>query len=244
MFNNLFSLLLPFFLIGLGCVLLLLVIVLFLSYRRTLVPAQAEEREQEPGLRQAALAIEEKVLRLAYPSRATDPVEADTRDMLTIMTSLSLVLDSLLERQRTQQRECQEVESKRVTRPTTLALQKPVAPQEPSATAEALMSLRDHLLLARPTEGEATVSTVVLDVFYRELGQILAQEQVISLEEVGSQYDQEKQLVIDTQATGDPGQDNIVCKTENPGYQFQDRLLRPQEVIIYKFQAPVQAYAS
>lgn len=224
MFKSLFSSPLPPIITGIG-VIILVVVVLYMLFQRN--------SREKSNLRQMIGVIERKILHLA--GNASVAAEDDERDLLTIIASLSSMLDILLERQQVA-RQKEQREAKQARLYTAQVIQKPARPQEPSATAQALMSLRDRMLLARPKDGEPVISTEVLDVFYQELGEILAKEQVISLEEVGDPYDQERQMVVDTQVTGDPGQHNVVYRTENPGYLFQDRLLRPQEVVIYKFQ--------
>ena len=93
-----------------------------------------------------------------------------------------------------------------------------------------------RMLLAKPKEGDMLISAEVLDIFYQELGEVLTRENVISLEEVGGRFNQGRQRVVATRATHDPAEHNIVAKSESPGYLFQERLVRPQEVVIYKFQ--------
>jgi hypothetical protein len=111
----------------------------------------------------------------------------------------------------------------------------PFSEQVPSATATELVKLRDWVLLAK-TGGRAA-PPAVLDNLYREMGKILHQEGLTPLEETGA-FDYKRQKVAGTEATDDPGQDGQVCNTVRPGYLFQNRLFRPQEVILYKLDTP------
>ena len=101
-------------------------------------------------------------------------------------------------------------------------------------TIQELIKLRDWVLLAHKTKTEG--SPDVLSAIYQKLGQILEQEGVTTIEKTGY-FDYEKQQVIATQITHDPKQDDLIYETIRPGYLFQDKLIRPQEAIIYSFQA-------
>jgi len=187
---------------------------------------QEEMRQAQPGqqeeMRQAALRIEQTARRLS--GRSSVPGDGDQQDVVSILESTNELLKALPKQE--PQRE-------------PVVMQRPVEKtqkQEPSPIAKKIVALRDTMLLAKPKEGALLISAEVLDVFYQELGEILAQENVISLEEVGGRFNQERQRIIATKVTRDPAQHNIVTKSESPGYLFHERLLRPQEVVIYKFQ--------
>ncbi len=230
MFDNVFSSPLPFILGGLALV--LLAVVVALVFRRT--------STRNAKLRHMANEIEKKAWELS--GQASLAVGIDGRDLRAYLASLNDALDRLLVRQHNMQQHMQREALQQSQQETEQghynvapAIQKLETPRGPSTIAKAIMNMRDHMLLARPKEGETMVSVEVLDVFYQELGAILAQEEVVPLEKTGEQYDQEKQMMVDTQGTEDPAQHNIVCKTESPGYMFHERLLRPQEVVVYKF---------
>ena len=105
---------------------------------------------------------------------------------------------------------------------------------ELSNAIKELIKLRDWILLAKKTKTEG--SSEVLSAIYQKLGQILEREGVTVIEETGS-FNYEKQQIIATQITHDPEQDDCIYDTIRPGYLFQGKLIRPQEAIVYSFQA-------
>jgi hypothetical protein len=111
-----------------------------------------------------------------------------------------------------------------------LILEEPDEP-EPTTTAKELIKLRDWVLLARSDE---TVSSGVLGELYRKLGRILEQEKILTLEATG-EFNYERQEVVDTQITEDPTLDRQIHSTIRPGYLFNEKLIRPQEVIVYTY---------
>ena len=123
-----------------------------------------------------------------------------------------------------------------VPQPSTTSTSVPPIEPEPelSVTIKELIKLRDWVLLAKKNKTEG--SPEVLSAIYQKLGQILEQEGVTVIEETGS-FNYERQQVIATQVTNDPAQDDCICDTVRPGYLFQDKLIRPQEAIVYSFQS-------
>lgn len=99
-----------------------------------------------------------------------------------------------------------------------------------SSAAKELIKLRDWVLMAK-SENHPPGSEM-LEVLYQQLGQILEKEDVLLLEATGS-YNYERQQVITTKPTDDPNQHDQIYETIRPGYLFHDKLVRPQEVIIY-----------
>jgi len=197
------------------------------------LPGQRRKSEEEQRVRQMALQVERDVYRLY--GRSQVETDTDTRDALSILRSLNGLLENVLKQQTIAKQEIRR-EQESVQQSTPVTIQKQALPPEPSTTAKELIDLRDRFLLAKPKEGDMIINADVLDVFYHDLGAILTNEGITSLEEVGCPYNQERQHIIDTQVTHDPAQQSIVCKTESPGYLFNKRLIRPQEVILYKLQ--------
>jgi molecular chaperone GrpE (heat shock protein) len=97
--------------------------------------------------------------------------------------------------------------------------------------------LRDWVLLANQGQGAADpqAMTSTLEGLYKRLGQLLQQEGLHTLEVTGEPFDGDRQQVMDTRATNDPALDDTVCSTLRPGYLFQARLYRPQQVILYQY---------
>jgi molecular chaperone GrpE (heat shock protein) len=102
-----------------------------------------------------------------------------------------------------------------------------------STAAKELIKIRDWILLAFNENNTPTPK--ILNVLYKQLGQILEKEGVISLEEIGK-FDYERQQIISTRVTDDPEKNEMVCETVRPGYLFNGSVVRPQEVIIYIFE--------
>jgi molecular chaperone GrpE (heat shock protein) len=115
---------------------------------------------------------------------------------------------------------------------TELIIEEPDEP-EPTTTAKELIKLRDWVLLAHSSDDE-TVSPGVLKELYRKLGRILEQEKIVTLEATG-EFNYELQEVVDTHATDDPTLDRQIQSTIRPGYLFDEKLIRPQEVIVYTY---------
>lgn len=99
-------------------------------------------------------------------------------------------------------------------------------------TARLLMKLRDKVLLS--ISGDTPPSADLLDAVYRELGRALECESVTPVEDDGT-FDYNRHSVVETRPTGDPEQNNRICGTVRPGYLFNGRLVRAQEVVVYSF---------
>ena len=106
---------------------------------------------------------------------------------------------------------------------------------ELSTIARELIKLRDWILLAQQNQPEE--ETEVLSAIDCELKKNLQQEGVISIEETGL-FDCERQKIIATKITNDAEKSDRVCNTVRSGYLFNDRLIRPQEAIVYLFCPP------
>ncbi len=103
---------------------------------------------------------------------------------------------------------------------------------EPSSTAKDLMGLRDSILAAK-IAGIASASDVLEGMYY-QLGQILENEDVISFEDTGM-FDSTKQKIMGTEMSDDSSKNDTICSTIRPGYLFQEKVIRPQEIIVYTY---------
>ncbi|MUG96845.1 nucleotide exchange factor GrpE [Scytonema sp. UIC 10036] len=195
-----------------------------------------------------ALTAEASVRRLSGLSLTS----SDERDIISVLNSTCLLLDRLVENPQLLQTDqkhtpvvTEQITAKEIPLPTVEALVAPeIIPEVPtleiapepklSATGEELIKLRDWVLLAKT--GGAAPKAEMLEVLYQKLGQILAKEGVTPIEEVGI-FNYERQQVISTQATDDSEKQDCICDTVRPGYLFNGKLIRPQEVIIYTFDA-------
>jgi GrpE len=212
-------------------------------------------KQNDRQIKQLALQAEAGVRQLSnLPEHSTNT--ASDGDIVSILKSTCLLLDRLLRSNQTSHEVIQKEDSSisdefppedsdlsdevepeftqaEVTAPER---DKIVAEPEPSATAKDLIKLRDWLLLAQ--SDDTNVSPEVLREVYRKLGHILEKEAITTLEATG-EFNYEQQQVLDTHITDDLAQDNQICHTIRPGYLFNNRLLRPQEVIVYTFTAIV-----
>jgi len=101
-----------------------------------------------------------------------------------------------------------------------------------SGTLKELINLRDWILLAQ--SGENVPKSDALEAFYKKLGQVLAKENVIEIEDIGI-FNYERQRVVSTKLTDTREKDNCVYETVRPGYLFHGELIRPQEVVVYTY---------
>jgi molecular chaperone GrpE (heat shock protein) len=102
---------------------------------------------------------------------------------------------------------------------------------EPSPTTKELIKLRDWILFAKNNN---STDSSILNNLYQRLGHILAKEEIISLE-AEEKFDCDRHQIIDTKITENIDLDDFIYSTIRPGYLFKNMLLRPQEVIVYKF---------
>ncbi|SHF08898.1 GrpE protein [Seinonella peptonophila] len=73
-----------------------------------------------------------------------------------------------------------------------------------------------------------TLKNEVLEILYRR--------GVEQIEHTPEYFDPTFQKVVDTEPTYNPSEDNLVVGIRRDGYRFQDMVLRPEEVVIKKFQ--------
>ena len=202
-------------------------------------PGQTDLKEAMP----LALEVEEQVRHLSGLPAHT----AETSDVTTVLRSTRLLLERLVQQQtrsaELEERSPQEEQivakvlsepPKHVpeTPPEPLAQDIVIKASEPSQTALELIKLRDYVLMANPDE--LAVAHRILESLYRKLGQMLEKEGLTPLEMTGA-FNYEQQQVVETQGTNDPSLDEIVSSTVRPGYLFNQKLVRPQEVIVYTY---------
>ncbi len=203
-----------------------------------LFPWIAKEKRQAEDL---ALKAEATVRQLSGLSPVSS--NCDRRDILSVLQTTCLLLERFREHPEllpTNENNNQSEAVKHETIPETpkIPVESPTSliverEPEPSVAAREIIKLRDWILLAQ-SEGDSS-SPKVLEAIYQQLEQILAKEGVKPLEETG-QFNYERHKVISTQKTDDPDKDDWVCETVKPGYLFDGKLIRPQEVIVYTFE--------
>jgi hypothetical protein len=200
-----------------------------------LCPWEQKEREAK----KLALQIESQVRGLNnLPEAAPDNIHSDLLDILktTYLLLDRFTSDRVIE---TPTPEIVTVEEPAIepTEPSTPVIETTPTPftiakdPEPSNTAKELIKLRDNILLAI-TEN-TTGDVRMFQSLYRKLGKILEQEGVFTLEAM-EKFNYEQQQVMETKPTDDANLDGLVSSTLRPGYLFDGKLIRPQEVIVYK----------
>ena len=107
------------------------------------------------------------------------------------------------------------------------------AEREPSRTVEELIAVRDMALVAG--DGDDAAAKAALAALDRKLGRILEGEGVRILDGDGA-FDYRYQEVLDFRLTSDPEQDEAVCATVRPGYAIGERIIRPQQVVVYRLE--------
>lgn len=205
------------------------------TWLRSLFTRQDDYRQAQ----QLALRAEASVRKLSnLPPQCLDGAPDD---VVSVLKSTCLLLERLVRRLEFPPADAQNggAQTAQATQPGASSDEAAISPppqvaSEPelSLTAKELIKLRDWVLLAQT--GGAAGNLHLLESLYRGLGKVLEKEGVTLIEEVGA-YDGKRQQVVDTRPTDDPAQDNFVCATVRPGYLFHERLIRPQEVIVYAF---------
>lgn len=207
------------------------------AFLELLFPCISRERQ----VQQLAVQVQTSVRKLSgLPAENSEDPSAD---FLSILKSTCLLLEGLVERDDLSLRDSQAETSSIIntsnpevqSQPSAIASPTPPVAPEPelSETAKDLIQLRDWVLMAKT--GGTGASTEVIESFYEKLGEILGKEGVAALEETGSSYDYERQQIVSIEVTDDLNKSDLVCSTVRPGYLFEDRLIRAQEVILYTF---------
>ncbi len=108
-----------------------------------------------------------------------------------------------------------------------------------SETTTKLIDLRDMIQLALEDQaedqaaGQQPGTAKSLTTVARRLGEILALDQVESFEDSGV-FDADRQHVVDTMSTDDMAKDYRVAASVRPGYSRSGKLLRRQDVILFR----------
>jgi len=106
-------------------------------------------------------------------------------------------------------------------------------------SVDALIDLRDWLLASNSEGSEASTETKkYLTRIYQKLGQILNHEGIVIYEEA-VHFDAKIHQVEGHIFTLDPALTDKIAETVRPGYSIDGKLIRPQEVILYKLQKSV-----
>jgi molecular chaperone GrpE (heat shock protein) len=104
----------------------------------------------------------------------------------------------------------------------------------PSPAVTELIAVRDMVLLAGA--GDAAPTPEVLRALARKLARVLEQDGVRVLEGDGL-FDDRLQEALETRPTSDPAQDERISHTIRPGYAIGGRVIRPQQVAVYRLEA-------
>lgn len=102
---------------------------------------------------------------------------------------------------------------------------------EPSRSSEALIALRDEVLLAARSE-HTTAQQVAVRVF-EQLGEILEADGLAALPDTGT-FDPKLHHVVATRETDDPALAGTVAEVMAPGYTHNGRVVRRQQVVTWR----------
>lgn len=208
-----------------------------------LIPSFKKQREAEALALKAEMVVREL--------NDLPPANLDDRDVVGILNSICLLLERFQDHldlrevpEKSPTRSIEITKTEKAPPPPEVPLVPPIVratPEEkPSATAQELIRLRDWVLLAKSRETQEQTSPQVLDAIYQQLGKVLEKENITSIEDTES-FDYKRQQVISTEVTDDPEKDDCICDTVRPGYLFQSKLIRPQEVIVYTYDSSIAA---
>jgi GrpE len=104
------------------------------------------------------------------------------------------------------------------------------SPGEVPETTLRLIALRDHLQLGEDEDARFARAIAAVD---RRVVDILALDGTAAFEDTGS-FDPERQQVVNTVETDDPGQHYHVVTTVRPGYVRGGALCRRQDVVVFR----------
>lgn len=110
----------------------------------------------------------------------------------------------------------------------------PPPPDNPSAAARRLMKIHDTLWLAQHQSGALPANGV--NRMVKEIGELLQTEAIEIVNDSGL-FDPSRHAIVDLAAAESPEQNDHIQQTIRPGYRWQTKTLRPQEVILYQYQA-------
>ena len=117
--------------------------------------------------------------------------------------------------------------------PTPVAAPAPAPERAIPPAADRLIKLRDKVFMAM--SGDAPPTAELVEAIYRELGRALEAVGVTPVEDDGG-FDHARHAIVETRPTAEPADENRICGTVRPGYLFDGRLLRAQEVVVYSLE--------
>lgn len=103
----------------------------------------------------------------------------------------------------------------------------------PGELAVDIIKLRDQILLAKLSCNDGKKS--ILNSLYEELGRILKTN---GIEELDSQkvFNSEWNTVVDVKSTNIKEMDNTIADICRPGYKMGGKIIRAQEVVVYRYE--------
>jgi hypothetical protein len=193
------------------------------------------------------VADSQKALELALQSRFKASIlndlspgqeDSEEEQLIPVLETTCTLLDRLIEDQQNAQSLPLSDSSRRDSEPHSITTELPKTfsselEPELSATAEEIIKVCDWLLVAK--DDTNTSCPEVLQVLSDKLANVLEKEGVRVINDTGP-FNHERHQVVETQVTDEPSLNEMVCATVRPGYLFHDRLVRPQEVVIYTWE--------
>ena len=103
-----------------------------------------------------------------------------------------------------------------------------------------VIGMRDNLILRQgmielQNPELASYSTKIIDTVINETTHMLKQNDVEVLDNDGM-FDTALQVIAGIKKTEDQTLENVVATTSKIGYKYKDKLIRPQEVIVYQYE--------
>lgn len=107
-------------------------------------------------------------------------------------------------------------------------------PNNPTDTARKLMKIHDTLWLAQHQSGALPANGV--NRMIQDIGELLQDEGIEVFNDCGV-FDPIRHTIMDIAPAELTEQNEHIQQTIRPGYRWQAKTLRPQEVILYQYQA-------
>jgi molecular chaperone GrpE (heat shock protein) len=102
----------------------------------------------------------------------------------------------------------------------------------PDELALDIIKLRDQLIIAKEYADENTKKN--LNNIYKEIGRILDNHGIESIDEVGD-FNCQYQTIVETRDTDNIDLKDRIAESYKPGYRMNGKIIRAQEIIIYSY---------
>lgn len=89
----------------------------------------------------------------------------------------------------------------------------------------------------QPVDGEAEMTTRLrrnLASFQETIESVLEKQGVIVYNEPGEKFAPQRQRALRAEPTDDPNKDQTICERIRKGFEYENKILRPETVVLYK----------